>query len=166
MLRALVNQRLTAAVLETSVALERTIAEYQEELSRTKEQNERQRRFLDAVFKIPQVVLHTADVSKEHPPPEQQDWSFRMEQEEPQPPHIKEEEEGPQAPHIKEEDKEPPPPYIKEENEEPQPAFIKEEEEDHRISQEEQHLEGLEEFPVIGAPVKSEDGEDKVESSQ
>ncbi|XP_072768255.1 uncharacterized protein [Nerophis lumbriciformis] len=81
MLRALVDQRLTAAVEEIFVVLERTIAEYQAELSRTKEEN---KQLLDAVFKKHQVVLHRTDVQ--------------------QPPHIKEEEEDPQPPHMKEEE--------------------------------------------------------------
>nr|XP_057945607.1 zinc finger protein with KRAB and SCAN domains 1-like [Doryrhamphus excisus] len=102
MLRALVNQRLTAAVEEIFVVLERTIAEYEEELSRTKEENERQRQLLDAVFRKQEVVLHRADASEDVPI-------------EPQPPHIKEEKEDPQPPHIKEEKEEPQPPHIKEE---------------------------------------------------
>ncbi|XP_054627907.1 zinc finger protein 394-like isoform X2 [Dunckerocampus dactyliophorus] len=142
MLRALVNQRLTAAVEEIFVVLERTIAEYEEELSRTKEDNERQRQLLDAIFKKHQVVLHRADISEEDLLPEQQEWSSRVEREEPQPYHIKDEEEEPEPPHVKEE------------------------EEDHSISQEGEHLEGLEEFPFIGVPVKSEDDEDKGESEE
>ncbi|XP_072772677.1 uncharacterized protein [Nerophis lumbriciformis] len=78
MLRALVDQRLTAAVEEIFVVLERTIAEYEAELSRTKEENNR---LLDAVFKKHQVVLHRTDVQ--------------------QPPHMKEEDEDP---HRKEEE--------------------------------------------------------------
>nr|XP_057932769.1 zinc finger protein 37-like isoform X2 [Doryrhamphus excisus] len=124
MLRALVNQRLALAVEEIFVVLERTIAEYEEELCRTKEENERQRQLLDAVSKRYQVGLHGADISEEHLPPEQQEWSSRVEEHQPRPPHIKEEEE------------------------------------DHSISQEGEHLEGPEEFPVIGVPVKSEDDED------
>ncbi|XP_054620845.1 zinc finger protein with KRAB and SCAN domains 4-like isoform X2 [Dunckerocampus dactyliophorus] len=93
MLRALVSQRLTAAVEEICVVFERTIAEYEEELSRTKEENERQRQLLDVVFKNPQIVLHRADASEEHLPPEQLERRCRAEQEEPQPIHIKEEEE-------------------------------------------------------------------------
>ncbi|XP_054655702.1 zinc finger and SCAN domain-containing protein 2-like [Dunckerocampus dactyliophorus] len=130
MLRALVNQRLTVAVEEIFQVLERTIAEYEEELSRIKEDNERQRQLLDFVFKKSQVVLHRADVSEEHLSPEQQEWSFRMKQEEPQLLHVKEEEE------------------------------------DHSISQEGEHLEGLEEFAVICVPVKSEDVEDKGQSEE
>lgn len=56
MLRALLNQRLNAAVEEVFVVFERTIAEYEEELCRTKEENERQRQLLDAVFKKPRHV--------------------------------------------------------------------------------------------------------------
>ncbi|KAM9839128.1 uncharacterized protein ACBR49_017796 [Aulostomus maculatus] len=101
MLRALVKQRLTAAAEEIFGLFERTIAEYEERLSRSREENERQRHLLDAVLK-PQVRLHRAvnpaDVqqlleSKEEVPPEQQEWSSRVEQEQPEPPHIKEEQE-------------------------------------------------------------------------
>lgn len=56
MLRAFLNQRLSAAVDEIVVVFERTIAEYEEELCRTKEENERQRQLLDAIF-IPQVSV-------------------------------------------------------------------------------------------------------------
>ncbi|XP_061748621.1 uncharacterized protein LOC133546811 isoform X3 [Nerophis ophidion] len=83
MLRALVDQRLTAAVEEIFVVLERTIAEYEAELSRTKEDNYQ---LLDAVFKKHQVVLHRTDLDEEHLPHEQE--------KEPQSPHIHKEEEG------------------------------------------------------------------------
>ncbi|XP_044192023.1 zinc finger protein 260-like isoform X4 [Thunnus albacares] len=97
MLRASVTQRLTAAAEEIFVLFERSIAEYEEELSRSKEENERQRKLLDAVFN-PQLQLHRADVqqlleSKEEVSPEQQDWSSSLDQEDPEPPHIKEEQE-------------------------------------------------------------------------
>ncbi|XP_068560466.1 zinc finger protein 679-like [Cebidichthys violaceus] len=70
MLRCLVNQRLTAAAEEIFGLFERTIAEHEEERSALKEENERQRKLLDAVFN-PQLRLHRA--------------------EDPEPPHIKEE---------------------------------------------------------------------------
>ncbi|XP_034425243.1 putative cyclin-dependent serine/threonine-protein kinase DDB_G0272797/DDB_G0274007 [Hippoglossus hippoglossus] len=58
----------------------------------------RQRRLLDAVMK-PEVRLHRADflqlVSKEEAPSEQQQWSPLVDQEDPEPPHIKEEQEEP-----------------------------------------------------------------------
>ncbi|XP_068589507.1 zinc finger protein 3 homolog [Cebidichthys violaceus] len=89
MLRCLVNQRLTAAAEEIFGVFERTIAEYEEELCRSKEENERQRKLLDAVFN-PQLRLHRADVQqllviKEEVPPEQQDWSSILDQEDQEP---------------------------------------------------------------------------------
>ncbi|XP_073319147.1 uncharacterized protein [Pagrus major] len=79
-LRVFVKQRLTAAAEEIFELFERTIAEYEEELGR-------HRKLLDAVFK-PQVQLHRADVqqllgSEEEVPPEQQDWSSSLDQEDP-----------------------------------------------------------------------------------
>ncbi|XP_061890082.1 zinc finger protein 37-like [Entelurus aequoreus] len=163
---------------------------------------------------------------KKHILPEQQDWTSRMEQDEPKQPHIKEEEEEeplnsyikeerqsepsftlqrkrnhssahikeeegePHSPHIKEEEEEEPltsyikeerqsepsltlqrkrnhsPAHIKEEEGEPHSPHIKEEEEEHSISQEGEHLEWLEEFPVIGVIVKSEGDEVKGESEE
>nr|XP_061843875.1 zinc finger and SCAN domain-containing protein 2-like [Nerophis lumbriciformis] len=82
---------------------ERTIAEYKEELSRTKEENKRLRQLLDAVFKKPQVVLHRTDVCEKYRPPEQQEGSSSMEQKRSQHLHVKEEE--PQSPHFKDEEK-------------------------------------------------------------
>ncbi|XP_037651701.1 gastrula zinc finger protein XlCGF28.1-like isoform X1 [Sebastes umbrosus] len=96
MLRALVKQRLTAAAEEICGLFERTIAEYEEELSRSKEENERQQKLLDAVLH-PQLQLHRADVQQllvvKEVPPEQQEWSSSLDQEDPEPPHIKEEHE-------------------------------------------------------------------------
>ncbi|XP_072772667.1 uncharacterized protein [Nerophis lumbriciformis] len=100
-----------------------------------------------------------ADVCEEHLHPEQQQWSFRMRTEEPQPSHIKKEEEYSLITHFKEE------------GEDPLTPHIKEEEEEHNISQQGEHLEGLEEvdvtkMPVTGVPVKSEDDEVKGESEE
>ncbi|XP_049424593.1 zinc finger protein 501-like isoform X16 [Epinephelus fuscoguttatus] len=130
MLRSLVKQRLTAAAEEIFGLFERTIAEYEEELCRSKEENERQRKLLDAVFN-PQLRLHRADVQqllvvKEEVPPEQQEWSSSVDQEDPEPPLIKEDQEDPEPPHIKEE----------------------------------------QEFTSTPVPVKSEDDEEKPQSSQ
>ncbi|XP_054645765.1 zinc finger protein 774-like [Dunckerocampus dactyliophorus] len=97
MLRALLEQRLNAAVEEVFGLFERTIVQYEEELSRSKVENDRQRELLDNVFK-PHAPLRKADVqqvsveSEEEVPSEQQEWSAGVEQEEPEPPHIKEEE--------------------------------------------------------------------------
>ncbi|XP_061620927.1 oocyte zinc finger protein XlCOF8.4-like [Phyllopteryx taeniolatus] len=95
MLRALLNARLSAAVDEIFAVFERTLAEYEEELSRTKDENERQRRLLDAVF-LPQDEARRPDVHEEYLHPEEQA---------PELPHIKEEEE-PETSHIKEEEEE------------------------------------------------------------
>ncbi|XP_077440514.1 uncharacterized protein LOC144062725 [Vanacampus margaritifer] len=62
-LRTLVKQRLDVAVDEIFQLFERTIAEYEEELCRSKEENERHRELLHAVLK-PSVRLHTADVQQ------------------------------------------------------------------------------------------------------
>ncbi|KAM9854857.1 uncharacterized protein ACBR49_003400 [Aulostomus maculatus] len=84
-LRALLTERLTEQIV---ALLEETVAEYERE-------NRRQRLLLDAVLK-PRVTLRRADVQqllgiKEEVPPEQQAWSSRQDQEDPDPPHIKEE---------------------------------------------------------------------------
>ncbi|XP_019745790.1 LOW QUALITY PROTEIN: zinc finger protein 271-like [Hippocampus comes] len=83
MLRALLNQRLSAAVEEILVAVETTIAEYEEELCRSKEEIERQRQLLDAVFKSPlEVGRHQAGVSPEHRQHEPESHSVKEEEEE------------------------------------------------------------------------------------
>ncbi|KAM6903937.1 uncharacterized protein PEZ65_018717 isoform 1-T1 [Lycodopsis pacificus] len=197
MLRCLVNQRLTAAAEEIFGVFERTIAEYEEQLSRSQEQNERQRKLLDTVF-IPQLQLHRADVQqllvvKEEVPPEQQEWSSSLDQEDPEPPHIKEDQEDPEPPHIKEDQEDPEPPHIKEDQEDPEPPHIKEDQEDPEpphikedqedpepphikedqeelwTSQEGEQLQGLEEADITTfsfTPVKIEDDEEEAQSSQ
>ncbi|XP_061894484.1 zinc finger protein 774-like [Entelurus aequoreus] len=78
-LRMLMEQRLNSVIEEIFGVLERTIAEYEEELSRTKEKTNRQQKLLDAVFK-PRVVLRKADnqhvsvKSPEEIPSQQQEW--------------------------------------------------------------------------------------------
>ncbi|XP_061669688.1 zinc finger and SCAN domain-containing protein 22-like [Syngnathoides biaculeatus] len=59
----------------------RTTARYAEEFCRTKEEKERQLQVLEAVFEQPRVVLHRADVSKEH---------FRLGRQESESPSLKE----------------------------------------------------------------------------
>ncbi|XP_061890074.1 zinc finger protein 37-like isoform X2 [Entelurus aequoreus] len=96
---------------------------------------------------------HSPNVCEEHILPEQQEWTSRIEQEEPQPPYIKEEED-------------PKPPHIKDEEEESQPHHNNKEKEEHSDD-----LKGLEEvdvtkMPVTGVPVKSEGDEVKGESEE
>ncbi|XP_077374507.1 uncharacterized protein LOC144017119 [Festucalex cinctus] len=90
MLRALLNQRLSAAAEEIFVAFERMVKEYEEELSRTKKLNEQQRQQLDSFAR--QDVLRRADTSEEYVAPEQHHRSSGMKQEPPEPLPIKEEE--------------------------------------------------------------------------
>lgn len=63
MLRLLISQRLTAAAEEIFGAFGRTVAEYEEEISRFKLEIERQRRLLD-LSRTPQISVH-ADSSGE-----------------------------------------------------------------------------------------------------
>ncbi|XP_020797479.2 zinc finger protein 271-like [Boleophthalmus pectinirostris] len=62
-LRALVNERLSAAAEEIFVLFERTIAEYEEELRNSKEENQRKQGALDSVLSprvlLPKATLHT-----------------------------------------------------------------------------------------------------------
>ncbi|XP_071060570.1 zinc finger and SCAN domain-containing protein 5B-like [Pseudochaenichthys georgianus] len=96
MLLSLKKQRLTAAAEEIFALFEKTIAELEEELSLSKEENERLHKLLDAVLQ-PQLRIHRADVQlsvvvKKQVLPDQQEWSTSLNQEEPEPPqHIKQE---------------------------------------------------------------------------
>ncbi|XP_030287559.1 zinc finger protein 701-like [Sparus aurata] len=96
-LRSLVKQRLTAAAEEICALFERTIAEYEEELCRSTEQNQRHRNLLDSAL-TPQLRLHRADVQQllfgqKKVSPKQQEWSSSLDQQDPEPPHIKDEQE-------------------------------------------------------------------------
>uniref|UniRef100_A0A4W5PST8 Uncharacterized protein n=1 Tax=Hucho hucho TaxID=62062 RepID=A0A4W5PST8_9TELE len=102
MLNVYVTERLTAAVAEISVAVERTVVELYEEISRSKEENNRLRRLLDFVFFNPERNVYRADPqqltflkSEEEVPTEQQDceqeWCVRLIHEGPEPRLIKEE---------------------------------------------------------------------------
>ncbi|XP_041664335.1 uncharacterized protein zgc:66474 [Cheilinus undulatus] len=143
-LRSVVNQRLNAVVEEVFELFERTIAEYEEQLRASKEENHRQQKLLDAVLN-PEIQLHRAvfpedvlqlSVSEEKDPPKKQrERSYNLKQEITEPPHIKEEPE------------------------------------DQWSSQEGEQLQGPEEtdmirFTLFPVPVKSEDGEEEPQSSQ
>uniref|UniRef100_A0A674BPQ5 Zinc finger protein 45-like n=1 Tax=Salmo trutta TaxID=8032 RepID=A0A674BPQ5_SALTR len=96
MLNMFVTERLSAAAVEIFGAVEKTVAEYQEEICRSAEENERLRRLLDLVSK-PEIKLHRADFQVLTPavPPEnqncEQEWSPSLGQEDPEPTQIKEE---------------------------------------------------------------------------
>ncbi|XP_026004986.1 zinc finger protein 260-like isoform X1 [Astatotilapia calliptera] len=94
-LREFINERLTAAAEQIFLEFEKTIVQYEEEI-------DRQRRLLDITWK-PQIKLHRTDLPlrllcrEEEVLPEQQLWdqerSSSVEQEEPEPPQIKEQQE-------------------------------------------------------------------------
>ncbi|XP_041749634.2 zinc finger protein 525-like [Coregonus clupeaformis] len=96
LLNVFLTKRLTAAAVEIYVEVEKTIIEYQDEISRSKEEIKRLRRLLDLVFN-PEIKLHRADLHQlylpEEVPPEQQQWSPSLKQEDPEPTQIKEEHE-------------------------------------------------------------------------
>ncbi|CAB1429383.1 unnamed protein product [Pleuronectes platessa] len=105
-LRALLTERLEAAGEEILAGLEETLAEYEDRMEQTERSEReicRQRRLLDAVMQ-PVVRLRRAVspadvqqlmVNKEEVPPEQQQWSTLVDQEDQEPPNLKEEQEEP-----------------------------------------------------------------------
>ncbi|XP_061904753.1 uncharacterized protein LOC133650955 isoform X2 [Entelurus aequoreus] len=88
MLRELVRKRLMAAADEIFQLFERTIASYEEELSRAREAQERHRKHVNMlrVDDIQQLISH-----QEERPPRPQNGGSTLEQEDPQPPYVKEE---------------------------------------------------------------------------
>ncbi|XP_041664518.1 zinc finger protein 771-like [Cheilinus undulatus] len=88
MLRLLINQRLTEAAEEIFGVFGRTIAEYEEEISRSKLEIDRQRRLLDLARK-PRISLEF-NSSELHG---RLDWSSGLDPSKTEPPHIKGEEE-------------------------------------------------------------------------
>ncbi|KAG8004808.1 GDNF-inducible zinc finger protein 1 [Nibea albiflora] len=87
MLRLLITQRLTEAAEEIFGVFGRTIAEYEDQITRSKLEIDRQRRLLELSTK-PKISVHGGTVLSE-----QQDWSSGLDLNELKPPHIKEEEE-------------------------------------------------------------------------
>ncbi|XP_011607519.1 zinc finger protein 79-like [Takifugu rubripes] len=84
MLRLLINQRLTAAAEEIFRVFGKTIALYEEEISRSRQEIDRQRRLLD-LSRTPQICIQAAAAA----PGEHQDSSSSLDQD------IKEEEAEP-----------------------------------------------------------------------
>ncbi|XP_031644850.1 zinc finger protein 2-like [Oncorhynchus kisutch] len=91
-----ITERLTAAAVEIAGVVERTVTEYQEEISRSKEENERLRRLLDFKPHRTDPQQLTLPVSEEEVPPErqhcEQKWSPSLEKD-PEPTQIKDEQE-------------------------------------------------------------------------
>nr|XP_061826398.1 zinc finger protein 771-like [Nerophis lumbriciformis] len=91
-LRTLVNQRLSEAAEEILGLVERTIAEYQEELGRSREENERHRRLVDTLSNCTVSADSQQLASNKE---EQQVWSCNIEDHEAsQSVHIKVEEQN------------------------------------------------------------------------
>ncbi|XP_034401527.1 zinc finger protein 2 homolog [Cyclopterus lumpus] len=92
---------------------------------------------------------------------------IKGDQEDPEPPHIKEDPEDPEPQHIKGDQEDPEPPHIKEDQEDPEPPHIKEEQEELWTSQDGEQLQGLEEAGIKFSftTVKSEDDEEEAQSS-
>ncbi|KAJ8014991.1 hypothetical protein DPEC_G00021510 [Dallia pectoralis] len=98
-LNVFVTERLTSVAAEISEVFERTVVELHEEISRSKEENDRLRRLLDLVFH-PENKVQTPDLqhslhnSDEEVHTEQQyhvqEWSPNMGQEDPYPTQVKE----------------------------------------------------------------------------
>ncbi|KAI4810825.1 hypothetical protein KUCAC02_013754 [Chaenocephalus aceratus] len=109
MLLSLKKQRVTAANEEIFALFEQTIAELEEELLLSKEENKRLQKLLDAVLQ-PQLRIHRPDIQqlvvvKEELLPDQQECSTSLDQEDPEPPpHIKQEQEGEQLQELEEAD--------------------------------------------------------------
>ena len=77
-LSVFVNERLTVAAVEIFDVVEKVVAEYLEEISRSKEENDRLRRLLRI----------TTEIKEEETP--EQEWSPSLRQEKPEPTQIKE----------------------------------------------------------------------------
>ncbi|KAK6319637.1 hypothetical protein J4Q44_G00108480 [Coregonus suidteri] len=94
LLNVFLRERLIATAVEIFGVVEKTIVEYQEEISRSKEENERLQKLLDLVIK-PQIKLHRADprqhVSEEEVPLEQEMRSPSLRQESSEPTQSTEE---------------------------------------------------------------------------
>ncbi|XP_068460273.1 zinc finger and BTB domain-containing protein 47-like [Clinocottus analis] len=120
-LRALVTQRQSAAAEEILELFHRAGAESRHLCSAGRH------RLLTAAALGPEV--HQL-IPCEQVPCEHQVWRTILDQEDPEPPHIKEDQEDPEPPHIKENQEDPEPPHIKENQEDPEPPHIKEDQED------------------------------------
>ncbi|XP_061528635.1 zinc finger protein 624-like [Phycodurus eques] len=130
MLKKLVRDRLIAVADEIFGLFAGTITSYEEQLCRAREESERHRRQLETVCKT-QIIIRVEDL-------QQQSGGSSLEQEHPQPLHLKEEEEHPQ------------PLYIKEDVKDPQRLHVKEEEEQDDVR----------EFPQTRVSAESKDNKD------
>ncbi|XP_074543768.1 uncharacterized protein LOC141803553 [Halichoeres trimaculatus] len=99
MLRLLINQRLTAAAEEIFGVFGRAIAEYEEEISRSKLEIDRQRRLLE-LSKKPLVSVEFSGSAL----PELQEWCPSLNPKQIEPPVVKAEEEEEEEEEVKDEE--------------------------------------------------------------
>ncbi|XP_047445886.1 cardiomyopathy-associated protein 5-like isoform X2 [Mugil cephalus] len=127
-LRDLMIERQTVSPEEIFKLFERTVVQYEEDI-------DHQRRLLDITWK-PEIKLYRIDLPHKHVCTEEvlteqqlcnQERNSSLDQEEPEPPQIKEEQEDPEPLNFKEEQAEQEHPQMKEEQEEPEPLQMKEE---------------------------------------
>ncbi|XP_029932564.1 zinc finger protein 501-like isoform X1 [Myripristis murdjan] len=91
-LSSLVWRRQAAAAARISELMDGALADYKKQISRLKKDNKRQRKLLDALLHpgarlFPTVLPKQLLLNKE----EKQEWSPSVDQEQPEPPHVKEE---------------------------------------------------------------------------
>uniref|UniRef100_A0AAQ4R5P0 Uncharacterized protein n=2 Tax=Gasterosteus aculeatus TaxID=69293 RepID=A0AAQ4R5P0_GASAC len=177
LLRTLVKQQLPDNEDGIFELFERTMAGYEEEASRLKEENERLKKLVNAVSN-PEFWLHAADVQQRSVfKQEKREWSSNLDQEDQESPHIKEEQGYIEPTHVKEEQGYIEPTHVKEEQGYIEPTHIKEEQEylepthikeEPWSGQEGEQLQGLEEagIKVSFIPVESQDDEEEAQSSQ
>nr|XP_046169155.1 zinc finger protein 239-like [Oncorhynchus gorbuscha] len=96
LLHLFVSERLRAAAAEIFGAVEKTITDYQEEISRSKEDNDRLRSLFDIAFQpqLPKADPLHLTLSKELLPEHQhheQEWSPSLDQGDPEPTQVKQE---------------------------------------------------------------------------
>ncbi|XP_071061043.1 adult enhancer factor 1-like isoform X2 [Pseudochaenichthys georgianus] len=164
MLLSLKKLLLTPAGEEIFALFEKMMAEYEEELCRSKEENKRLQKLLDAQLRIHRADVQQLVVVKEEVLPDQQEWSTSLDQKHPadvqQLVMVKEEVLPDQQEWSTSLDQEDPAP----------PPHIKQEQEELRISQEGEQLQELEQADITKStftpdPVKREDDKEKPQSS-
>ncbi|XP_069026133.1 zinc finger protein 3-like [Embiotoca jacksoni] len=167
------QQTYTFMLIQCTSKCEEIFGVFAEAVVRSEEEIDRRRRLLDVILK-PEIKLHRIDVTQQHVCKEEevlckQERNSSLDQEEPEPPQIKEEPQEPEPPQIKKEPQEPEPPQIKEEQqepeqpqikedqEEPEPPQIKEDQEELCISQGGEQLELKQETESVAVTVNHEE---------
>ncbi|XP_010879242.1 zinc finger protein 3 homolog isoform X2 [Esox lucius] len=90
LLNLFLTERLAAAAKEIFIEVENTLIEYQEEIIRSKAENDRLRGLLDIAFQSQQPVTFTdsEEVSRKHQQHCEQEWSLGLGQQDPESTHT------------------------------------------------------------------------------